>query len=71
MGLSKQITMPAGDSPAALYAAEQSLVSTHWVIPLVDLPEIYGLSPRVQDWMPPAVTASGGWRLGEVWKEPK
>jgi peptide/nickel transport system substrate-binding protein len=71
MGLSKQIAMPAGDSPAALYAAEQSLVSTHWVIPLVDLPEIYGLSPRVQDWMPPAVTSSGGWRLGEVWKEPK
>jgi peptide/nickel transport system substrate-binding protein len=71
MGLSKEITMPDDDSPAALYAAERSLISEHWVIPLVDLPEIYGLGPHVEDWMPPEVTLAGGWRLGDVWKEPK
>lgn len=71
MGLSKQVTMPESNSPAALYAAERSLVSAHWVIPLVDLPEIYGLGPRVKDWTPPDVALAGGWRLGDVWKEPK
>jgi peptide/nickel transport system substrate-binding protein len=71
LGLTKQITLPAGDVPEQLYAAEQSLVESHWVIPLVDLPEIYGLSSRVEDWMPPAVSLAGGWGLQNVWKEPK
>lgn len=71
MDLKKQFTMPVGNGPSALYAAEKSLLSPDWVIPLVDLSEIYGLGARVEDWMPPRVTLAGGWRLADVWKEPK
>jgi peptide/nickel transport system substrate-binding protein len=71
LGLSRQVTLPASGLPEQLYAAEQGLVGSNWVIPLVDLPEIYGLSSRVEDWMPPAVGLAGGWGLEEVWKEPK
>ncbi len=69
LGLQQLVSVPAGGNPVKLYDVEQSLVSTHWVIPLVDLPEIYGLGSEVKDWMPPSVTLAGGWRLAEVWKE--
>jgi hypothetical protein len=71
LGLVNQVTLPASGQPDQLYAAEQALVGSHWVIPLVDLPEIYGLSSRVEDWTPPSVSLAGGWGLENVWKEPK
>jgi peptide/nickel transport system substrate-binding protein len=71
LGLTNQVTLPASGQPEQLFAAEQSLVQSHWVIPLVDLPEIYGLSSRVEDWTPPTVSLAGGWGLENVWKEPK
>lgn len=71
LGVAASSKLPATDSPEALYAAEQALVSSDWVIPLVDLPEIYGLGKRVENWMPPAVSLAGGWNLQNVWKEPK
>lgn len=36
--------------PETLYEAERALLDDHRVIPLVYLPEIYGLSPRVHNW---------------------
>ncbi|MDE3136134.1 MAG: hypothetical protein KGL59_06150 [Acidobacteriota bacterium] len=71
LGLSKQVTLPTNAQAEQLFAAEQSLVESHWVIPLVDLPEIYGLGSLVEDWVPPAVGLAGGWGLENVWKEPK
>lgn len=70
LGLQQMVAVPPEGHPKKLFAAEQSLLSSHWAIPLVDLPEIYGLGSDVKDWMPPPVTLAGGWRLAEVWKEP-
>jgi len=36
--------------PETLYEAERALLDDHRVIPLVYLPEIYGLAPRVHNW---------------------
>ena len=37
------------------------------VVPLVWLPDVYGLGPRVRDWKPPVV--GEGWPLADVWLE--
>jgi MarR-like DNA-binding transcriptional regulator SgrR of sgrS sRNA len=71
LGLRGVVTLPASATPDRLYAAEKALLATHWLIPLVDLPEIYGLGSRVKDWMPSPVPLAGGWRLAQVWKEPE
>lgn len=36
--------------PETLYEAERALLDDHRVIPLVYLPELYGLAPRVHNW---------------------
>jgi ABC-type transport system substrate-binding protein len=36
--------------PETLYEAERALLDDHRVIPLIYLPEIYGLAPRVHNW---------------------
>ncbi len=51
-------------SPEALYLAERALVDEFRVVPLVHLPEVYALAPRVRNWQEPQ---SGGWPLGSVW----
>jgi hypothetical protein len=39
------------------------------VVPLVWLPQVYGLSARVRDWTPPV--AGESWPLADVWLEPE
>ena len=51
-------------TPEELFAAERAIVESFRVIPLFQLPEIYGLSPRVKNW---SGTRWGGWRLDDVW----
>ncbi len=55
---------PAGASPEQLYAAELGMVETYRVVPLLHVPEIYGLSARVKNWMP---RHWGAWRLDNIW----
>jgi len=47
-----------------LYARERAFIESFRVVPLVHLPEAYGLSPQVKDWMP---LSWGAWRLADVW----
>jgi ABC-type transport system substrate-binding protein len=54
------------DGPQALYAAERALLEGAAVIPLVHLPEDWGVSPRVRVWSPPSIGLLGGWRLADV-----
>lgn len=51
--------------PETLYEAECALLDAHRAIPLVYLPEVYGVAPRVHNW-------SGGFRLHleNVWVDP-
>jgi ABC-type transport system substrate-binding protein len=51
----------------AVYLAEQKLLDRSIVVPLVYLPEIYGLSDRVGTWNAALVRAAGGWNLADVW----
>ncbi len=37
-------------NPETLFEAERALLDDHRIIPLVYLPELYGLSPRVHNW---------------------
>ena len=53
-------------SPEQVYGAEQSLLKSAGVVPIVYLPESYLLSPRVHDWVEPR---SGGWPLADLWVE--
>jgi ABC-type transport system substrate-binding protein len=57
-------TLPLASTPEQLYAAERAAIETYGVIPLVHLPEIYGLGARVRNWVAPRW---GGWRLDDVW----
>jgi peptide/nickel transport system substrate-binding protein len=54
-------------TPEQIYAAERAPIDAFHVIPLVHIPESYGLSPQVRDWMAPRW---GGWRLEDVWLGP-
>lgn len=56
---------PDGAAPQAIYECEQAVVSSYRVIPLVWLPQVYGLSSRVRDWKAPG--PSEGWPLADVW----
>jgi hypothetical protein len=55
------------DMPETLYNAERALLDDHRVIPLVHLPDVYGVAPRVKG--APAVSPLGDWRFGDLWIE--
>jgi len=54
----------AAVTPEQQYAVEKTMVDSNRVIPLVHIPEIYGLSPLLRNWMP---TRLGAWRLEDAW----
>lgn len=54
--------------PEALYAAERELVERLGLMPLFHVPLHYGLGSRVRKWR---ATASGNWRLEDVWLDLK
>ena len=60
------LTAPLNDpaNPEELYSRERAVVDTYEIIPLVHVPEVVGLSPRVRDWMP---ARWGAWRLADIW----
>lgn len=54
-------------SPQEIYDRERAIVESYRVIPLVWLPQVYGLSARVRDWKAPA--AGENWPLADIWLE--
>ncbi|MCX6632106.1 MAG: ABC transporter substrate-binding protein [Candidatus Solibacter sp.] len=58
---------PRAASPEQTYAAERALLDGFRVIPLIHLPDVYGVSPRVRGG--PGVTPSGEWRFDNLWLE--
>jgi hypothetical protein len=51
----------------AVYNREREIVSSFQVVPLVHLPQVYGLSAQVRDWKAPGPGES--WPLADVWLE--
>jgi ABC-type transport system substrate-binding protein len=56
---------PHADSAEALEAAERALLGDFRVVPLIHLPDVYGVSPRVKGG--PGITALGEWRFENLW----
>ncbi len=58
---------PRAESAEALYAAERSLLDGFRVIPLLHLPDIYAVGPRVHG--SPGIGPLGEWRFENLWVE--
>jgi len=57
---------PSRATPEEVYAAERRFLDDFATVPLVDLPELVGLGPRVKNW---SALRWGDWRLADVWLE--
>jgi ABC-type oligopeptide transport system substrate-binding subunit len=55
------------DSPEQAYAAERALLDGFRVIPLIHLPDVYGVGPAVKG--APGITPLGEWRFENLWLE--
>lgn len=58
---------PRIDTPEALFNAERALLDGYRVIPLIHLPEVYGVGPHVRG--APGITPLGEWRFENLWLE--
>jgi ABC-type transport system substrate-binding protein len=56
--------------PETLFEAERALLDDHRVIPLVYLPELYGLAPRVHNWEASQKGDSFRLNLADLWVDP-
>jgi hypothetical protein len=52
-------------SSEAIYERQRSVIGTYRVIPLVWLPQVYGLSARVRNWKTPG--PGQVWPLADIW----
>ncbi len=69
-GLAAQLGLaepPRAETPEALYMAERSLLEGYRAIPLVHLPDVYLVGPRVKG--APGITPLGEWRFENLWVE--
>jgi hypothetical protein len=55
------------NTPEQTYAAERALLEAFRVIPLIHLPDVYGVGPRVRGG--PGISPSGEWRFENLWLE--
>jgi Bacterial extracellular solute-binding proteins, family 5 Middle len=56
---------PEAPSPEDIYEQQRTVLNTYRVVPLVWLPQVYGLSARVRDWKAPG--PGENWPLADVW----
>jgi ABC-type transport system substrate-binding protein len=61
------VTVPRTDSLEQVYAAERALLEGFRVIPLIHLPDVYGVNPRVKGG--PGIAPSGEWNFDNLWLE--
>jgi hypothetical protein len=58
-------TLPESSSPEDIYKREREVLGSYRIVPLVWLPQVYGLSARVRNWTVPA--PGQAWPLADVW----
>ena len=69
-GLAASLGLPdaaSASSPEQLYTAERALLDGYRVIPLIHLPDVYGVGPSVRGG--PGITPLGEWRFENLWLE--
>jgi ABC-type transport system substrate-binding protein len=54
----------ASDVPEQWFTIDRDLMSQRWVVPVVYIPEVFGVAPTVRNW---SETRDGSWRLEDVW----
>jgi ABC-type transport system substrate-binding protein len=59
------IPLPESATAQQIYDREREVLSSYRVVPLVWLPQVYGLSARVRNWIPPG--PGQNWPLADVW----
>jgi MarR-like DNA-binding transcriptional regulator SgrR of sgrS sRNA len=59
------ISLPESATAQQIYDREREVLSSYRVVPLVWLPQVYGLSARVRNWIPPG--PGQNWPLADVW----
>ena len=64
LGISMPTPSAGAGTPEELYVRERAALENYRIVPLVHLPEVFGLSSQVKDWMP---ARWGEWRLADVW----
>jgi ABC-type transport system substrate-binding protein len=52
-------------SPEDIYRREREVLNAHRIVPLVWLPQVYGLGARVRNWIAPA--PGENWALADLW----
>jgi ABC-type transport system substrate-binding protein len=57
--------LPDQATPEEIYTRERAILDTYRVVPLVWLPQVYGLSARVRNWVAPGPGET--WPLADVW----
>ena len=68
LALLGRITRPdPGASLEDVLLAEKAMLATDVIVPVVHIPELYAVGPRVQSWNGPAILPSGAWNLADVW----
>jgi len=68
IALAGRLTPPEPGEPLdTVLRTERALLERSVIVPLVHVPELYAVSPRVEAWNGPAVLASGPWNLANVW----
>jgi hypothetical protein len=71
MLLTGRVAAPGPGSPLDEVArVERVLLERDVIVPIVHVPELYGLGPRLESWNGPPVSPSGGWSLADVWLGP-
>ena len=61
--------LPETAGAAEIYAREKAVIETYRVVPIANLPRVYGLGPRVRNWSMPPGAAMNGLPLADVWLE--
>lgn len=70
LGLADRVNAIDPARPETLYQAERALLDAHRVLPLIYLPDVYGLAPRVHNWEAAQKKDAFTLHLENVWVEP-
>jgi len=64
-GIATGAALSESASPQIIYNRQREILDAFRIVPLVWIPQVYGLSPRVRNWIPPGPGQT--WPLADVW----
>jgi peptide/nickel transport system substrate-binding protein len=59
--------LPAGAPVDAVYRLERALLDRYVLVPVVHVPDLYGISDRVEAWSGGVVLPNGAWNVVNIW----